>query len=94
MKYTKKYNHIKADDGKIFYMKGDLGMYEGEQYITPHTFTEAYLARGVTKEMALELYEELTLEEFEAYKDELKAQLDAQIAEETAPEAEIIEEVE
>ena len=95
MKYTKKNNHIVADNGKVLYVKGDLGIYNGEQYTLPYIFTDVYLANGMTKEQALEFYEETTLEELETHQDELKAQLDAQIAQENPiPEAEIIEEVE
>lgn len=99
MRYTKKYNKIQADEGKGFLTINDFGSYnEKQEYILPELFTEAYLAKNLTKEDALKLYEELTQEELEARKDELKAKLDTQIAEanqeETIPEAEIIEEVE
>jgi len=99
MKYTKKYNKIQADEGKGFLSINDFGSYtEDQKYVLPELFTEAYLAKNLTKEDALKLYEELTQEELEAREDELKAKLDAQIAEtnqeEMISEAEIIEEVE
>lgn len=98
MKYTKKFNKIEADVGNVFYYKEDLGSYVDGNYILPDTSTIIYLAKNLTKEDALKLYEELTQEELEARKDELKAKLDIQIAEanqeETIPEVEIVEEVE
>jgi len=92
MRYTKKNNHLKADEGKSFHMINDFGHYEEDKYIEPSLISEMYLAKSLTKEDALKEYEEISLDDLEELKKEWQQELDKQIvAEQNIVDAEFTE---
>jgi len=80
MKYIKKYNYLKADEGRSFHIINDYGYYEEDKYIEPSLIDEMYLAKTLTKEDALKQYEEISLDDLEELKKEWQQKLDKQIA--------------
>jgi len=79
MKYIKTFHLLQSStDCKIHY-KQDYGIRtEDNKYMLPALSDEIYLAKNLSKEQALELYEDVPLDELDKYKNIWKQKLKEQ----------------
>lgn len=92
MKYIKTLHLLQSNTGCKIHYKQDYGIRtEDNKYILPALSDEIYLAKNLSKEQALELYEDVPLDELDEYKNIWKQNIREQEQLEQQENEEILE---
>ena len=87
MKYIKKYNRLEPSRDCLIHLIGDIGGYGLENnYVPPVLFKEMYLAKNMDKSNLEGIYEEISLDDLQSYKEKWQKELDERIAKEKEQE--------
>lgn len=92
MKYIKTFHLLQSGTDCKIHFKQDYGSHvENNKYIPPVLCDEIYLAKNLSKEQALELYEDVPLDELDEYKNIWKQKIREQEQLEQQENEEILE---
>lgn len=79
MQYIKRYHKLQPEEGCRLHLKEDYGSrVEDNKYKLPDLSDEIYLAINLTKDTALEMYEDIELNKLDEYKKQWKKKIKEQ----------------